>query len=219
ICSMLQANTKASASGPKSTAGGLAERFAMEFSFGGSIGLWHTQEIGSPWTPTFVGTPAVGFRYHFTDLIAIAPYIGFFTAKTVDNTNNTAPAATKSIETTVTAWGVGLEVPFYLTKLQSLYLYVAPGIGYTPVSYTRKTTRVDGLATETAPKGNFLSLYAALGLQVPITEQLHALAKVTVGYASGTINPDTKANPVEPDDTSNYFGLQSWAIGALFYFN
>jgi hypothetical protein len=194
-------------------------KFGMDFSFAGSLGLWQTGNNGSANIPTFNGMPTVGFRYHITDMIAIAPSVGFWTATGTNNTNSTLAAQTKSTETSTTAWGLGLEIPIYLLKLNLLDFYVAPGIGYTPTSTTTKVTRVDGLSTEGKSTGAYLSVFAAIGLQVPINDQLHAFGKTTIGYASGTTNPDTNSTPADVDDKSTYFGLQSWAVGAIFYFN
>lgn len=196
-----------------------AGKFGMDFSFASPLGLWTLGSGGSASMPSFYGMPAVGLRYHITDMIAIAPSVGFYTASGTDNRNNTNPGATKSVETTTTAWGIGLEIPIYLLKLNLMDFYVAPGVGFTPTSTTTKTTLVNGTTTEEKSTGSYLSLFAAVGLQIPINDQLHAFGKTTIGYASGTTNPDTKANPSEPDDKSSYFGLQSWAVGAIFYFN
>lgn len=196
-----------------------AGKFGMDFSFANPLGLWILGSDGSASIPAFTGMPAVGFRYHITDMVAIAPSVGFYTASGTDNTNNTNPTQRKSTETTTTAWGIGLEIPIYLLKLNLMDFYVAPGVGFTPTSTTTKITRVDGTTTESQSTGSYLSIFAAVGLQIPINDQLHAFGKTTIGYASGTTNPDTKANPAEPDDKSSYLGLQSWAVGAIFYFN
>jgi len=197
-----------------------AGKFGMDFSFAGSLGLWTLGSNGDASAPTFNGMPTVGLRYHITDMIAVAPSIGFYTTSGTNNRNVTAPAtATKTTETSVTAWGIGLEIPIYLAKFNVLDFYVAPGVGFTPTSTTTKNTQVDGTTTESNSTGSYLSIFAAVGLQIPINDQLHAFGKTTLGYASGTTNPDTKANPSEPDDKSTYFGLQSWAVGAIFYFN
>jgi len=152
-------------------------------------------------------------------MIAVAPSVGFVTASGTDNTNNTLAAQTKTTERSVTAWGLGLEIPLYLLKLNALDFYVAPGIGYTPTATTTKTTTVGGTVTEGKSTGSYLSVFAAIGLQIPINDQLHAFGKTTIGYSMGTTNPDTNANPADVDDKSTYFGLQSWAVGAIFYFN
>jgi hypothetical protein len=76
---------------------------------------------------------------------------------------------------------------------------------------------VNRFFVRSAPKTRGIG--TALGLQVPINDQFHVFGKTTIGWASGTTNPDTKANPSQPDDKSTYFGLQSWAVGAIFYFN
>jgi len=197
-----------------------AGKFGMDFSFADSLGLWTLGTNGSASAPTFNGTPTVGLRYHITDMIAVAPSVGFYTASGTDNQNVTAPpTAIKTTETSVTAWGIGLEIPIYLAKFNVLDFYVAPGVGFTPTSTTTKNTQVDGTTTESKRTGSYLSIFAAIGLQIPINDQLHAFGKTTLGYASGTTNPDTNANPSEPDDKSTYFGLQSWAVGAIFYFN
>ena len=194
-------------------------KFGMDFSFAGSLGLWTTGTNGNAGLPTFNGMPTVGFRYHITDMIAVAPSVGFVMANGTNNTNNTAAAAVKSTEESLTAWGIGLEIPLYLLKLNALDFYVAPGVGYTPVSTTTKTTTVGGVTTEGKETAAYFSVFAAIGLQIPINEQLHAFGKTTIGYATGTTNPDTNANPADVDDKSTYFGLQSFAVGAIFYFN
>jgi hypothetical protein len=196
-----------------------AGKFGMDFSFAGSLGLWTLGTDGSATPPNFNGMPTVGLRYHITDMIAVAPSVGFYTASGTDNRNDTLPGAIKTRETSVTAWGIGLEIPIYLAKFNVLDFYVAPGVGFTPTSTTTKDTRVNGTTTESNETKSYLSIFAAIGLQIPINDQLHAFGKTTLGYASGTTNPDTKANPSEPDDKSTYFGLQSWAVGAIFYFN
>ena len=191
-----------------------AGKFGMDFSYAGSLGLWTTGNNGNAGLPTFNGTPSVGFRYHVTDMIAIAPSVGFVTAS---GTNNNVSGA--KTETSTTVWGVGLEIPLYLAKFTALDFYVAPGVGFTPTSTTTKTTTAGGVVTEGNSTGSFLSIYAAIGLQIPINDQLHVFGKTTIGYASGTTNPDTKSVPADVDDKSTYFGLQSWAVGAIFYFN
>lgn len=190
-----------------------AGKFGMDFSYAGSLGLWTTGISGSP-SLTSNGTPTVGFRYHVTDMIAIAPSVGFATASGTDN--NFSGAKT---ERSTTTWGVGLEVPLYLAKFTAMDFYVAPGVGFTPTSTTTKNTTAAGVVTEGKSTGSFLSLYAAIGLQIPINDQLHVFGKTTIGYASGTTNPDTNSNPADVDDKTSYFGLQSWAVGAIFYFN
>lgn len=192
-----------------------AGKFGMDFSFAGSLGLWQTGGAGQPGNaPSFSGMPTVGFRYHLTDMIAIAPSVGFYTTSHTDNPANTG--GTKR-EYSTTAWGLGLEIPLYLVKFSAMDFYVAPGVGYNPVSSTRNDTNAAGVAQpEQKYSANYLSLYAAVGLQVPINDQLHVFGKTTIGYASGTTNTD-KTN--EQDDKSTYFGLQSWAVGAIFYFN
>ncbi|AFM14459.1 outer membrane beta-barrel protein [Turneriella parva] len=197
-----------------------AGKFGMDFSFAGSLGTWTTRSMNDgPGAPNFGGMPTVGLRYHLTDMIAIAPSVGFYTATTTDNTNNTIATQTKTTEVSRTAWGFGLEIPLYLVKLNAMDLYIAPGVGFAPTSATTKTTRVDGLTTEGKSTGSYISVFAALGLQVPINDQFHVFGKTTVGWASGTTNPDTNSNPADVDDKSTYFGLQSWAVGAIFYFN
>jgi hypothetical protein len=107
-----------------------------------------------------------------------------------------------------------------LLKLNVLDFYVAPGVGYNSISTTRKNTFASGAAsTESGTSGGHLSVFAAVGLQIPINDQLHVFGKTTIGYASGTTNPNTKANPSQADDKSTYFGIQSWTVGAIFYFN
>jgi hypothetical protein len=196
-----------------------AGKFGMDFSFAGSLDLWTLGTDGSATRPTSNGMPTVGLRYHITDMIAVAPSIGFYTTSGTNNQNNALPTAIKTVETSVTAWGIGLEIPIYLAKFNVLDFYVAPGVGFTPTSTTTKNTHVDGTTTESKSTGSYLSIFAAIGLQIPINDQLHAFGKTTLGYASGTTNPNTNANPSEPDDKSTYFGLQSWAVGAIFYFN
>ncbi len=194
-------------------------KFGMDFSFAGSLGLWTTGSNGNAGLPSFNGVPTVGFRYHITDMIAVAPSVGFLMASGTNNTNNTNANQTKSTEKNLTAWGVGLEIPIYLLKLNALDFYIAPGVGFTPVSTTTKTTTVGGVTTEGKETASYLSFFAAIGLQIPINDQLHAFGKTTIGYATGTTNPDTNANPADVDDKSTYFGLQSFAVGAIFYFN
>jgi len=192
-----------------------AGKFGMDFMYAGAIGQWQTKGATNPGVPDFAGMPGVGFRYHITDMIAVAPSLGFYTASGTDNAAN----GDKS-EYTATGWGLGLEVPIYLLKLNALDFYVAPGVGYNSISTSRKNTFANGNpTTESGTSGGYLSLFAAVGLQIPINDQLHVFGKTTIGYATGTTNPDTKANPSQPDDKSTYFGLQSWAVGAIFYFN
>jgi len=192
-----------------------AGKFGMDFSFAGSLGLWTTSNNGAANMPTFNGMPTVGFRYHITDMIAIAPSLGF---ASVSGTNNNVNG--NKTENSGSQWGLGLEIPIYLLKLNALDFYVAPGVGYTSQSSTSKTTFASGATpTESESTGSFLSLFAAIGLQIPINDQLHAFGKTTIGYASGTTNPDKKSNPSDVDDKSSYFGVQSFAVGAIFYFN
>lgn len=196
-------------------------KFGMDFSFAGSLGLWTTGTNGNAGLPTFNGMPTVGFRYHITDMIAVAPSVGFVMANGTNNTNNTTAGSVLSTEKSVTAWGIGLEIPLYLLKLNMLDFYIAPGVGYTPTSTTTKTTYVGGTpaATEGKETASYLSVFAAIGLQIPINDQLHAFGKTTIGYATGTTNQNTQSTPADVDDKSTYFGLQSFAVGAIFYFN
>ena len=189
-------------------------KFGIDFSFAGSLGLWTGANNGQASAPTFNGMPAVGLRYHITDMIAVAPSLGFYTASGTDNNINGSKR-----ETSLTAWGLGLEVPIYLLKLNALDFYVAPGMGYASSSSTEKNTTAAGVVTEGTKTGNHLSLFAAIGLQIPINDQLHAFGKTTIGYASATTNPSNSFTNNDVDDKSTYFGLQSWAVGAIFYFN
>ncbi|MFO1526187.1 MAG: hypothetical protein U1F16_09465 [Turneriella sp.] len=104
------------------------------------IGPLTTGTNGNAGLPTFNGMPTVGFRYHITDMIAVAPSVGFVMANGTNNTNNTTAGSVLSTEKSVTAWGIGLEIPLYLLKLNMLDFYIAPGVGYTPISTTTKTT-------------------------------------------------------------------------------
>jgi hypothetical protein len=191
-----------------------AGKFGMDFSFAGSLGLWTGANNGNASAPAFNGMPAVGFRYHLTDMIALAPAVGFYTASGTNNNINGSKT-----ETSLTAWGLGLEIPIYLVKFSAMDFYVAPGVGYASSSTTEKNTSTAGVVTEGKATGNHLSLFAAIGLQIPINDQLHAFAKTTIGYVSATTNPSNSATNNNVDDKSSYFGLQSWAVGAIFYFN
>lgn len=191
-----------------------AGKIGVDFSYSGSVGLWQTNNHA---VPTFNGMPTIGVLWHLTDMIALAPQVGFYTASSTDNSATTgAPGNVVKKETTVTAWGAGLEVPIYLTKFNALNFYVAPGFGITPNSTTVKNTTENNTVTETKSTGSHLSIYAAIGLQIPINDQLHVFGKTTIGYASGTSNGGAAG---EPDDKNSYFGLQRWAVGAIFYFN
>lgn len=192
-------------------------KFGMDFAFNGSLGAWTVGNGGNSntvTTPNTAGTPTVGFWYHITDMIAVAPHVGFYTAS---YTNNPANSLTDNkTEKTTTGWALGLEVPIYLLKLNQLDFFVAPGIGYTPVSTTTKVTTPAGVTTEGKGTGSYLSIYAAVGLQVPVNDQLHFFGKTTIGYASGT---EKAADTDNNEDKATYFGLQRWAVGAIFYFN
>ena len=103
-----------------------------------------------------------------------------------------------------------------MAKFNLLNFYVAPGVGYAPAKTTTNTTVVAGgtsVTTTTTSTSNYLSVYGVIGLQVAINDQLHAFGRTSIGYASGTYNGGNA------DSTDSYFGLQSWAVGALFYFN
>jgi hypothetical protein len=193
-------------------------KFGMDFGFGETLGLWTLGSNGTAQTPSFNGMPTVGFRYHIIDMVAVNVSGGFATGS---GTNNNVSGA--KTENSFTAWGIGLEVPIYLLKLNLMDFYVAPGFGFTPMSIKSKTTNAAGTVTnETTDSRSYMSFYAAVGLQIPINDQLHAFGKTTIGYATGTTNPNTNANATnagDTDDKHTYFGLQSWSVGAIFYFN
>lgn len=199
-----------------------AGKFGMGFSFSGNLGLLQTNKNTAG---VSVGMPTINALYHITDMLAVAASVGFYATTYKDKTGLDSTSANGTLrEYSMTAWGMGLEVPFYLPKFKLLYLYLAPGIGYTPTMTTTTTTNyAAGIATS-APASpsyattNYLSVYAAIGLQIPINDQLHAFGRTTIGYATGTYNSST-AMTVLPDSTDTYFGLQSWAVGAIFYFN
>lgn len=194
-----------------------AGKIGVDFSYAGSVGLYKTNGTNV----MNVGTPTVGVLWHLTDMIALAPQVGFYTANQEDKSGINAAGNGNIVDKTTTAWGLGLEVPLYLTKFNALNFYVAPGVGYTPTSTKTKTSTYTGggttvTTTETEAKGSYLSLYAAIGLQIPINDQLHVFGKTTIGYASGTTNGGGAS---EKDSTESFFGLQRWAVGAIFYFN
>lgn len=199
-------------------------KFGMGFSYAGtnSLGVLTTNNSGN------VGTsmPTVNAQYHITDMIAVAANVGFYTTNYKNKTGlDTAGANGTLVEKSTTAWAVGIEVPLYLAKFNLLNFYVAPGFGYTPAKTTTTTTNYTaGVATNPASSpstgtNSYLSIYGVIGLQVAINDQLHAFGRTSIGYASGTYNSTNGTNTAAPDSTDSYFGLQSWAVGALFYFN
>lgn len=192
-------------------------KFGMGFSYAGvnSLGVFTTNNSGN------VGTsmPTVNVQYHITDMIAVAANVGFYTTNWKDKQTLTAAGNGTWDEYSKTAWAAGLEVPLYLAKFNLLNFYVAPGFGYTPTKTTQTKTDVTAGVSQTrngypvTSTSNYLSIYGVIGLQVAINEQLHAFGRTSIGYASGTYNGGAQ------DSTDSYFGLQSWAVGALFYFN
>lgn len=193
-----------------------AGKIGVDFSYAGTMGLYKTNGTNA----MSVGTPTIGVLWHITDMIALAPQVGFLSTGSEDKSGVNAAGTGNIVEKSTTAWGAGLEVPIYLTKFNALNFYLAPGFGYTPTSTTTKTTSYTagtvGTTTETKSKGDYFSGYLAVGLQIPVNDQLHVFGKTTIGYASGTTNGGGVS---EKDSTESFFGIQRWAVGAIFYFN
>lgn len=199
-----------------------AGKFGMGFAFSGNYGLLNTNQQA----PLGTTMPSINALYHITDMIAVAANVGFYTTSYKDKSGLDSAGANGTLrEYSRTAWGVGIEVPFYLMKFNLLNFYVAPGAGFTPTKTTTTTTNFVAGTSATAGSSpsiatnTYLSIYAAVGLQVAINDQLHAFGRTTIGYASGTYNTTNNSNTASPDSSDTYFGLQSWSVGALFYFN
>lgn len=146
--------------------------------------------------------PTFGVWWHVTDMVAIAPSIGF---KNTSNTYNST-AANKEDSTTELQLGVG--VPIYLAHFNALSLFVAPEFSYT--SKSDKLTPQAGASTTSS--SSVLGISAALGLQVEVHAQVHLFGAFAFGYSS--------------EDTGNASGQKTGiisttrtAIGAIFYFN
>lgn len=190
-----------------------AGKFGMGFAYSGNFGLMNTNKNNGA---IKMDMPTVNAIYHVTDMIGVALNVGFYTTSYEDKSGLNAAGNGTKREYSTTAWGLGLEVPIYLAKLNMLHLYVAPGLGYVPVSTKQTDTTIAGTTTtvtETKNTSNYLTIYGALGLQIPINDQLHAFGRTTIGYGSGSYN-----NGIA-DSKDSYFGIQSWSVGALFYFN
>lgn len=193
-----------------------AGKFGASFAFNGAIGggntgagLWNASGAA---VPSFSAMPTLGLMWHIADRVAIAPQVGYFSASFKNN--NTA--GIKEKETTFTGLALALELPIYLINVYALDFYIAPGVGYTPVTTTTKSTTVAGTVSEVSGKDSYTSYYAAFGLQLSLHENLHVFFKTTFGYLQGTSNSgQAGAN----DDTLSYVGLQRWAVGAIAYFN
>ncbi len=198
-----------------------AGKFGMGFSYAGSWAAFTTTKNTGSSSGISQGMPTANAQYHITDMIAVAANVGFFTTNYRDKSSLDAQGFNGQIkEYSATAWSAGLEIPLYLAKFNLLNFYVAPGFSYTPYKVTTTTTNVSATGVQTTPANspststsNYLSIYGVIGLQVAINDQLHAFGRTTIGYASGTYNSGLQ------ESTDSYFGLQSWAVGALFYFN
>lgn len=197
-------------------------KFGMGFSFTNNqaLGVFNTNRLG----PIGATAPTVNLQYHITDMFAVAANVGFYTTSFKDKSGlDTTGANGQLREYQTTGWAIGLEIPIFLAKFNLLNFYIAPGFSYTPTKSTLTTT---GLGTTTTPTSSpltstnsFLSVFAVMGLQIAINDQLHAFGRTTIGYAAGTYNSTNGTNTAPPDSTDSYFGFQSWSIGALFYFN
>ena len=192
-----------------------AGKFGMGFAYSGNFGVVNTNNKAA----ASVGMPQVNAMYHITDMIAVAANLGFYTTNYKDKSGLNAAGNGTWDEYSTTAWAVGLEIPLYLAKFNLLNFYVAPGGGYIPYKQTQTRTDIAGGVSTTragyptTSTANYWSIYGVIGLQIAINEQLHAFGRTTIGYASGTYNSGLQ------DSTDSYFGLQSWSVGALFYFN
>lgn len=193
-----------------------AGKFGASFAFNGAIGggntgagLWNASGAA---VPSFSAMPTLGLIWHVADRVAIAPQVGYFSASFKNN--NTA--GIKEKETTFTGLALALELPIYLINVDALDFYIAPGVGYTPVTTTTKTTTTAGSVSEVNGKDSYMSYYAAFGLQLALHENLHIFFKTTFGYLKGTSNSGATG---ASDDSLNYVGMQRWAVGAIAYFN
>lgn len=190
-------------------------KFAVGFAYAGNIGPVNTNNK----SPVTMNMPTVNVLYHFTETIGLAASAGFYMTNYKDKSGlNTSGYGTWDEYQTI-AWGASVEVPFYLARWNALRFYLAPGGSYTPARTTQNRTDVSAAGATTragypvSSTNHYVSGYAAIGLQLEITEQLHLLGRTTVGYAMGIY---TGANQ---DSSEMYIGLQSWSLGALFYFN
>lgn len=195
-------------------------KFGMGFSYTNnqSLGVFNTN------TRSAIGAsmPTVNAVFHITDMIGVAANIGFYTTNYKDKSSISPTTGYGTWnEYSTTAWAIGLEIPLYLAKFTLLHFYVAPGFSIAPGKTTTTTTVITaagsttGTATSTT---SYLAIYGVIGLQIPINDQFHAFGRTTIGYASGTYGGSNAAGSYV-DSTDSYFGLQSWSVGGLFYFN
>jgi hypothetical protein len=139
-------------------------------------------------------TQSLGVWWHLTDMIALRPSVAYSsTTTTVENTaTNTKASATTN------TFGAGIAVPIYLTKMNLLDLYVAPGFSYgsNASNYTN------------------MSFSASLGLQVAVNDQLQFFGEAGLAYVSTTDKATANVTT-----TTGTFGTARAAIGVIFYFN
>lgn len=192
-----------------------AGKLGSEFSYSGSIGIFQSASGTAPYT----GVPGLSLWYHFTERFGIALRTGYYSTnyEAVNSPGTTYEARSKN---TVSSFGVSIEVPIYVAKLNLVELYLAPAVGYTfSTVYSKSTYATSPNSTlETKYINEYLSAFGVVGLQVPLLDQLHILARTTFGYIYGDTNQDALYQSNSYTKNS-YFGFQSWSLGAIIYFN
>ena len=167
---------------------------------------------------------SIGVWWHIVDMIAINPYVGYNSAsdKYTNITNATYGCSTTNQCTrtnSVSTLAFGIDVPIYLAKLNAVNLFVAPGFSYSSKTSSDKYEPATGASTETKGTTPTISFGLALGLQIPILEQLHVFGKAGVDYSITSYDNSGVASASGNADKSTSLTTTRYSVGALFYFN
>jgi len=156
---------------------------------------------------------STGAIFHITSWLAINPFIVYRNQERSSNSFSGLSSSNVKDE----YYGGGAFIPFYIARVENLYIKLLPGFSYMKGTYSEQylyspTLGISNYTRDTVTTRYNLQLF--LGLQYAITKHLHVIGETGLNYTNNKY-----ADAVSGSNSEKLVNFYSGNIGLIFYFN